>query len=74
MSLGNNDTRRPINPSLAMLNGGGCVALVFGLVFVFGSGNDPTRGTGLVVFAGLCFVAAAIKELEARLGESDTSQ
>ncbi len=69
MSPNDSNTRRPMDPIQAILIGGGGISLIFGLVGTFGP-EKAFSGTGLVVFAGLCLVAAAIRELTAKLDKN----
>ena len=55
MALENSDTRRPVELCQAVLIVGGIFSLIFGFVWM-------PHGTGYTIFAGLCFVAAAIRE------------
>ncbi len=72
MSPIDNDSTRPVNPIQAGLIVAGCISFIVGVVLGMG-GNIPQAvlGTGLVVFAGLCLAAAAIRESIARLRKDD---
>jgi len=71
MAPNDNDSRRSANPIQAGLVLAGCVSFIVGLVGIGGNIQQAIVGAGLVVFAGLCLAAAAIRDSIARLRKDD---
>jgi hypothetical protein len=75
MSPDDNSSKRPTAtpPSALLLSLGGVLSVFAGLANTLGGDCErkAIAGTGLLVFAGLCFVAAAILSAAAHLRRRD---
>jgi hypothetical protein len=72
MAPNDSDSVRPANPVQAGLVMAGCISFIVGLALGIGGNiQQVVLGTGLVVFAGLCLAAAAIRDAIAGLRKDD---
>ena len=72
MAPNDNDSVRPANPVQAGLVITACASFIFGLCPGMGGNiQQAIVGAGLVVFAGLCLAAAAIRDSIARLRKDE---
>jgi len=72
MAPNDDNSVRPANPVQAGLVMAGCVSFIIGLALgVGGNSQQAVLGAALVVFAGLCLAAAAIRDSIAGLRKDD---